>query len=156
MAIDLLGTIAARLKHDAVLCRNDKFWILQEFINSESVDPSYEKDACSVCNGTISERSLFVCQGCQRTFHVDCMEGMENEVHSRNSDCQICLCERQLLVLKTYSVSQDKDDQKKNRNQLKKSSRQDTVTKQEIVQQMLLNYLQDALSEDDTHLFVRW
>ncbi|XP_073147222.1 sister chromatid cohesion protein SCC2 isoform X2 [Henckelia pumila] len=156
MAIDLLGTIAARLKHDAVLCRNDKFWILQEFINSGSVDPSYEKDACSVCRGAISERSLFVCQGCQRTFHVDCMDGMESEVHSRNSDCQICQCERQLLVLKTYSVSQDKDDQKKNRNQSKKSSRHDTVTKQEIVQQMLFNYLQDVPSEDDTHLFARW
>ncbi|XP_073038924.1 sister chromatid cohesion protein SCC2-like isoform X1 [Primulina eburnea] len=155
MAIDLLGIIAARLKHDAVLCRDDKFWILKEFINSERVDPSYEKDACSVCKGAISERSLFVCQGCQRAFHVDCMEGMENEVHSRNSDCQICLCERQLLVLKTYCVSQDKDE-KKNRNQSKKSSRHDTVTKQEIVQQMLLNYLQDVRSEDDTHLFTRW
>ncbi|XP_073288840.1 sister chromatid cohesion protein SCC2-like isoform X1 [Primulina huaijiensis] len=156
MAIDLLGTIAARLKHDAVLCRNDKFWILQEFINSEIVDPSYEEDSCSVCKGAIGERSLFVCQGCQRRFHVDCMEGMENEVHYRNSDCQICLCERQLLVLKTYCVSQDKDDQKKNRNQSKKSSRHDTVTIQDIVQQMLLNYLQDVRSEDDTRLFARW
>ncbi|KZV25012.1 nipped-B-like protein [Dorcoceras hygrometricum] len=156
MAIDLLGTIAARLKHDAVLCRNDKFWILQDFINSESVDPCYEKDSCSVCNGPISERSIFVCQGCQRTFHVDCMEGMESEVHSRNSDCQICLCERQLLVLKTYCVSQDKDGPKKNRNQSRKSSRHDTVAKLEIIQQMLLNYLQDVGSEDDTHLFTRW
>ncbi|GFQ01435.1 nipped-b-like protein [Phtheirospermum japonicum] len=33
MAIDLLGTIAARLKHDAALCREDKFWIVQVVID---------------------------------------------------------------------------------------------------------------------------
>ncbi|KAL2552247.1 PHD finger family protein [Forsythia ovata] len=123
MAIDLLGTIAARLKHDAVLYRKEKFWIVPDLISGDSVDHDHPK----------------------------------NEVPSRNSYCQICLCEKQLLVLKRDSKSQGQDDQKKNRNHLGKSSRAaDTITKQEIMQQMLLNYLQDAGSTGDLHLFIRW
>ncbi|CAI8604853.1 unnamed protein product [Vicia faba] len=32
MAIDILGTIAARLKHDAVICSQEKFWVLQDLL----------------------------------------------------------------------------------------------------------------------------
>uniref|UniRef100_A0A2N9ILA6 Sister chromatid cohesion protein n=1 Tax=Fagus sylvatica TaxID=28930 RepID=A0A2N9ILA6_FAGSY len=44
MAIDLLGTIAARLKRDAVLCRRVKFWVLQELVNADGADHRYPKD----------------------------------------------------------------------------------------------------------------
>ncbi|KAG8384631.1 hypothetical protein BUALT_Bualt04G0138000 [Buddleja alternifolia] len=157
MAIDLLGTIAARLKHDAVLCRTEKFWIVQELMNSESVDSDCPRDACSICLDSTTGRSIFVCEGCQRQVHFGCMGGREQNVPSHNSHCLVCLCEKQLLVLKTHCESQSKDEQKKNRNHSGKSSRATAaVTKQEIIQQMLLNYLQDAGSTDDLHLFTRW
>ncbi|PIN06625.1 Sister chromatid cohesion protein SCC2/Nipped-B [Handroanthus impetiginosus] len=157
MAIELLGTIAARLKHDAVLCRKETFWIVQVLMNSDNVNPSYPRDACSICLDSKAEKSIFICQACDRPFHVDCMGGREQDVTSRNQECQVCLCEKQLLVLKTYCESQNKDGQKQNRNHSGRSSRATgTVTKQEIVQQMLLNYLQDAGSADELHLFTRW
>lgn len=157
MAIELLGTIAARLKHDAVLCRKEKFWIVQVLMDSDSVDHSYPRDDCSICWDSTTERSIFECQGCHRPFHVDCIGGREQDVPSRSFDCQVCLCEKQLLVLKTHCESQNKDDQKQNRGHSRKSSRaRGTVTKQEIIQQMLLNYLQDAGSADELHLFTRW
>ncbi|KAL9157838.1 hypothetical protein ABFS82_08G029700 [Erythranthe guttata] len=155
MAIDLLGTIAARLKHDAILCRKEKFWIVQVLMNSESSDPSYARDVCSICLDSTTEGSIYVCQGCNRPFHVDCMGGREQDAPSGNFECQICLCDKQLLVLKTYCESQNKDDQKQNRSRSGKSSRA-TATKQEITQQMLLNYLQDSSSADELHLFTRW
>ncbi|XP_011098733.1 nipped-B-like protein isoform X2 [Sesamum indicum] len=157
MAIDLLGTIAARLKHDAVICRKENFWIVQELMNSGTIDPSYLKDVCSICYDSTMERSIFVCEGCHRSFHVDCMGGTEQDAPSREFVCQVCLCEKQLLVLKTYCESQNKDEHKQNRNRSGKSSRATvSVTKQEIIQQMLLNYLQDAGSADELHLFTRW
>ncbi|KAL3844611.1 hypothetical protein ACJIZ3_002014 [Penstemon smallii] len=157
MSIELLGTIAARLKHDAAICRKEKFWIVRELMNSSSVDLSYPRDACSVCLDSLTERSIFECQDCHRIFHIDCMGGTEQDVSSHNSSCQICKCEKQLIVLQTYSESRNKDDQKKHRNHSGKSSRSTGfVTKQEIIQQMLLNYLQDAGSADELHLFTRW
>lgn len=157
MAIDLLGTIAARLKHDAVLCSRDRFWILQELVGGDSVDQTHPKDVCSVCMDGRVERALFVCQGCHRFFHADCMGVREHEVPSRGWYCQFCLCKKQLLVLQSYCKSQCKDDEKRNRARSDKNSEaSDPITKVEIVQQMLLNYLHDAGSSDDVHLFVRW
>ncbi|KAK6117427.1 hypothetical protein DH2020_048836 [Rehmannia glutinosa] len=151
MAIDLLGTIAARLKHDAVLCRKEKFWIVQVLMNSDSVGPSYPRDVCSICLDSTAERSVCVCQGCDKQFHVDCLKGSVQD--APELDCDICLCEKQLLVLKTYCESQNKDDQKQSRSDSRKSSRATCrITKQEIVQQMLLNYLQDTGSADELHL----
>ncbi|VVA10947.1 PREDICTED: nipped-B [Prunus dulcis] len=48
-AIDLLGTIAARLKRDSALCSKDKFWILQELVSVDGDDQTDPKNACSVC-----------------------------------------------------------------------------------------------------------
>lgn len=153
MAIDLLGTIAARLKHDALLCRRETFWIVQQLMSEDDVDHSYPKDACSVCLDARTEKSVVVCQGCQRLFHVDCMGVREHEVPTRSWHCQFCLCKKQLIVLQSYCKSQGKDDGEKNRSS---SEASDPPTKMEIVQQMLLNYLQDAGSADDVHLFTRW
>lgn len=157
MAIDLLGTIAARLKHDALLRRRDKFWITEELLDQDSNDQGYPKDACSICSGRSAEKATFVCQECERLFHADCVGVREHEVSNRGWDCQLCHSKKQLLVLQSYCNSHYKDNQIKNKRRLKNDSDvSDSVTNVEVVQQMLLNYLQDAGSADDIHLFVRW
>ncbi|KAJ7974325.1 Sister chromatid cohesion protein [Quillaja saponaria] len=157
MAIDLLGTVAARLKRDAVACSRDKFWILQELISEDSDDRSYPKDACSICLGGRVEKSFFICQGCQRLFHADCAGIREHEVSNRGWYCQICICKNQLLVLQSYCKSQCKDDLTKNHSQSENEFQaSDQITMAEIIQQLLLNYLQDVASADDVHIFVRW
>ena len=157
MAIDLLGTIAARLKRDAVLCRRDKFWVLQELVNADgAADCRYPKDACSICLDGRVEKLFFVCQSCQRSFHADCIGVRGHEVPNRSWQCQFCLCRKQLLVLQSYCKSQFKDDGKKNQSQSEKNPEaSDPITNAEIIQQLLLNYLEDVGS-DDVHLFVRW
>ncbi|KAL6961216.1 Sister chromatid cohesion protein 2 [Sarracenia purpurea var. burkii] len=154
MAIDLLGTIAARLKHDSVLYRKENFWIVQELNSRDNVEHSYPSDACSVCMDGKIEKSLFLCQGCQRLFHADCMGVSEHEVPTRGWYCQICQCKKQLLVLQSYCKSHCKDDGTKKSK--KSSEHMDSIATLDIVQQMLLNYLQDDGSADDVHLFTRW
>lgn len=149
MTIELLGTVAARLKQDAVLCRRENFWIVKEFMNDD-MSQSYPKDACSVCLGAKTGKSLVVCQGCQRLFHVECMGVREDEISIRSWDCQFCVCREQLLALQSYCKSQCKNDGKRNTKAF------EPPTKMEIVQQMLLNYLPDAGSSVDMHLITRW
>ncbi|KAF5735591.1 nipped-B-like protein isoform X3 [Tripterygium wilfordii] len=156
MAIDLLGTVAARLKHDFVLCRKDKFWILQELASGDGVEQSYPKDACSVCLDGRFDKPLLRCKGCQRMFHMDCMGVREHEVPIRSWHCQICLCRKQLLVLQSYCKSQCKNDEKQHTRSKNNSEASDAVTNVEILQQMLMNYLQEAGYVDDMNLFVRW
>lgn len=149
MTIELLGTVAARLKQDAVLCRRENFWIVKEFMNDD-MSQSYPKDSCSVCLGAKTGKSLVVCQGCQRLFHVECTGVREDEISLRSWDCQFCACKEQLLALQLYCKSQCKNDGKKSTKAF------GPLTKMEIVQQMLLNYLQDAGSSVDMHLITRW
>ncbi|CAK9324104.1 unnamed protein product [Citrullus colocynthis] len=158
MAIDFLGMIAARLKRDAVICATDKFWILQELGNNEDVaDQSYPQDVCSICLDGRVGKYILVCQGCQRLFHVDCMGGRENEVPNRGWYCQICHSRKQLLVLQSYCKSQCKNDGEKRKDRSDKGSKASwLVSNIEIVQQLLLNFLQEVGSADDLHLFVRW
>ncbi|KAE8724835.1 Pearli, putative isoform 2 [Hibiscus syriacus] len=154
MAIDLLGTIATRLKHDALIIRKEKFWISEELLSGDSIDHSCPKGVCSICLDRKVEKVLYRCQGCQRFFHADCMGVSEQEVPNHSWYCQFCMCKKQLLVLQSYCESQYKDDEKSKLGHSDKSS--DRIMKAEIVQQMLLNHLQDAASADDVHLFVRW
>ncbi|KHG26754.1 Nipped-B-like protein [Gossypium arboreum] len=156
MAIDLLGTIAARLKHDALLNRKDKFWISEELLSGDDTDRSYPKGACSICFDGKEEKVLYRCQGCQRFFHSDCMGVREQEGPNRSWYCQFCMCKKQLLVLQSYCESQYKDNEKPKRGRSESSKSSDPITKVEIVQQMLLNHLQDTASADDVHPFVRW
>lgn len=157
MAIDILGTIAARLKRDAVICSRDKFWILQELSSKDGTEESYPKDSCSICLEGRVERLFLICQDCQRMFHADCMGLKEHEVSNSGWHCQICLCRKQLLVLQSYCNSQCNDDGKKDKSRAEKKSESTfPVTEVDIIQQLLLNYLQEASSADDVHLFVRW
>ncbi|GFY86985.1 PHD finger family protein [Actinidia rufa] len=157
MAIDLLGTIAARLKHDSVNCRRENFWIVQEYTSGDNGERGYPNDACAVCGDGKIEKALFLCQGCQRLFHADCMGVREHEVPTRGWYCQFCQCGKQLLVLRSYCKSHCKDDGKKNDSLAENSSEStESIARLEIVQQMLLNYLQEGGSADDVHLFSRW
>ncbi|KAL8106803.1 hypothetical protein AgCh_023541 [Apium graveolens] len=57
--IDGPGTVAAGLKQDAVLYRRENFWIVKEFMNDD-MSQSYPKDACFVCLGAKTGKSLVV------------------------------------------------------------------------------------------------
>ncbi|KAK7271858.1 hypothetical protein RJT34_28101 [Clitoria ternatea] len=151
MAIDILGTIAARLKRDAVICSREKFWILQDLLSQDGATQHNPEDTCCVCLRGRRD-NLIICHGCQRLFHADCLGIKEHEVSSRNWFCQTCICHKQLLVLQSYCNSQHKDNVKKNRS----LSNNSEIAKHEIVQQLLLNYLQDVTSADDLHLFICW
>lgn len=152
MAIDVLGTIAARLKRDAVICSREKFWVLQDLLSKDAAAQNYPKDTCCVCLDGRAE-SLFPCSACSRLFHAECLDIEENEVLNQNWYCHMCICSKQLLVLQSYCNSQRKNDVKKNRKVSKDDS---TFSNLEIVQQLLLNYLQDVTSADDLHLFIGW
>ncbi|KAH7847892.1 hypothetical protein Vadar_031376 [Vaccinium darrowii] len=157
MAIDLLGTIAARLKHDSVLCRTEKFWIVEELNNIDNGECSYANDACALCRNEKIEKPLFLCQGCQRLFHADCMGVREHEVPTRGWFCQFCQCQKQLTVLQSYCKTHCKDDGLNNSSPSEKSSENaNSVASVEVFQQLLLNYLQDGGSAEDVHLFTRW
>ncbi|XP_050226954.1 sister chromatid cohesion protein SCC2 isoform X2 [Mercurialis annua] len=156
MAIDLLGTVAARLKQDSVISKN-RFWLLQDLASGDVADQSYPNDACCICLDGKVEKTLHMCQGCYRLFHADCMGVREHEAPNRSWQCQICVCKKQLLVLQSYSNSRCNDEGKKNSNRSEKKSKAcNPITKVEIVQQLLLSYLQDTVSSDDVHLFIRW
>lgn len=152
MAIELLGTIAARLKHDAVLCSENKFWMLLESDSETKVDEVGTKE-CAACLGKWAG-NLLVCQLCQRRFHADCLGLKERDIPSRNWHCPFCVCKRQLLVLQSYCKMEPKSSGKLESEE--DIENPNIITKTEIVQQMLLNYLQDAGSADDAHTFICW
>ncbi|KAI3713140.1 hypothetical protein L1987_71712 [Smallanthus sonchifolius] len=154
-AIDILGTVAARLKREAVLCKKEKFWIVQELLGGDDIGNSHPDDACSVCLDSKIEKPLVQCEGCERLFHVDCLGIREHEVSGSNWLCQICLCRKQLLLLHSYCKAQGRDEGN-HTHKKSKSTKTADITKLEIVQQMLLNYLQDSGSVEDVNIFTRW
>ncbi|KAL4184364.1 hypothetical protein AMTRI_Chr10g225240 [Amborella trichopoda] len=156
MAIDLLGMVAARLKRDAVLCRQDKFWILQELVDGQSEVPNIPNDVCSVCLDGKGGSSLIVCQGCNRCFHGDCLGITGADTPTRAWLCQLCLCRRQLVFLQSYCKSQSEIDGSKSRGTGTTADSLPAIVGVDILQQILLNYLPEAGSADDMHLFARW
>ncbi|KAL0728050.1 hypothetical protein Bca4012_024143 [Brassica carinata] len=149
MAIDLLGIIATRLKQDAVLCSEDRFWTLLESDSEGRVDQVSTKD-CALCLGRRAG-NLLVCQICPRRFHAGCLGLKELDIPSRNWHCPFCICKRQLLVLQSYCKMDTKSTGK-----VESEEDPNMITQTEVVQQMLLNYLQDAGSTDDAHTFICW
>ncbi|KAJ4912098.1 PHD finger family protein [Raphanus sativus] len=149
MAIDLLGIIATRLKQDAVLCSEDRFWTLLESDSEGRVDQVGTKD-CALCLGK-SSGNLLVCQICPRRFHAGCLGLKELDIPSRNWHCPFCICKRQLLVLQSYCKTDTKST-----GMVESEEDPNMITQTEVVQQMLLNYLQDAGSADDAHTFICW
>ena len=148
MAIDLLGIIATRLKQDAVLCSEDRFWTLLESESEGRVDQVGTKD-CALCLGKRAG-NLLICQICPRRFHAGCLGLKEVDIPSRNWHCPFCVCKRQLLVLQSYCKTDTKS------GKVESEEDPNMITQTEVVQQMLLNYLQDAGSADDAHTFICW
>ncbi|KAL0681088.1 hypothetical protein Bca4012_047935 [Brassica carinata] len=148
MAIDLLGIIATRLKQDAVLCSEDRFWTLLESESEGRVDQVGTKD-CALCLGKRAG-NLLVCQICPRRFHAGCLGLKEVDIPSRNWHCPFCICKRQLLVLQSYCKADTKS------GKVESEEDPNMITQTEVAQQMLLNYLQDAGSADDAHTFICW
>ncbi|KAI3862710.1 hypothetical protein MKX03_002002 [Papaver bracteatum] len=157
LAIDLLGTIAARLKRDAVFCSRESFWILHKMADEDNADQSYPRDVCSICLDGRSRKVVFVCQDCQRLFHTDCMGVIECNAHSQGWCCHFCLGKQQLIGLQSYLKSIHNDDVKRSLFKTEGAPEAlELISQMEIVQQLLLNYLQGAGSTDDAHLYTRW
>lgn len=154
LAIDILGTIAARLKRDAVSSQ-DKFWVLRYLLSEDDDNDSYAEDMCYVCMGGRGG-NLLICSVCRKLFHPDCLGVKEHEMSNRSWSCQICTCRKQLLVLQSFCKSQYKDSVNKKKLSKDDSASSGQVAKVEIVQQLLLNYLQDMAFTDDLHLFICW
>ncbi|XP_068654009.1 sister chromatid cohesion protein SCC2 isoform X2 [Aristolochia californica] len=155
MAVDLLGTIAARLKHDAVSCNRNKFWILQELKHENPDHPTDQcKAVCFICFNAGNQKQLIICKDCERRFHADCLGVISQDDMSHSWLCHFCLCKRQLEVLGTYCKSLSNGGNK----EIQESNLEtpDSISRLEIIQQLLLNFLQEAGSSDDVHLFARW
>ncbi|KAI3848993.1 hypothetical protein MKW92_038979, partial [Papaver armeniacum] len=157
LAIDLLGTIAARLKRDSVFCSRESFWILHKLGGEDDADRSYPRDVCSICLDGRSRKTVFLCQDCQRMFHTDCMGVTERDAPSRGWCCHFCLGKKQLTGLQSHLKSIHNDDVKRNLfNTEGAPEASELISQTEIVQQLLLNYMQGAGSTDDAHFYARW
>ncbi|ONM51055.1 PHD finger family protein [Zea mays] len=154
-AIDLLGGIASRLKHDSVICSEEKLWILQDLTDAGSDGSKILKNKCCVCLG--GRGINIACNECGRCFHSDCMGAASQDNLERDSVCPLCFCKQQLNVLQTYCQSQIKENGKKTAaSTSKKSAKPAEVPAVDIIQQILLSYLQESGPQDDGNLFTRW
>ncbi|KAK3124182.1 hypothetical protein QOZ80_7BG0583020 [Eleusine coracana subsp. coracana] len=153
-AIDLLGGIASRLKRDSAICSREKLWILQDLTDSGSDSSKISKNKCCVC---LSGKGVDIaCDVCGRCFHSDCMGSGNQDNLQHGSVCPLCFCKQQLSVLQSYCQLQIKENGKRTASASKKSVTPDDVPALEIVQQILLSYLQEAGPQDDGNLFTRW
>ncbi|KAH0434471.1 hypothetical protein IEQ34_026829 [Dendrobium chrysotoxum] len=143
MAVDVLGAIAARLKRDSAVCRREKLWILQELAEGEAEACNKGKDLCCIC---FSGKGVNIdCQVCHRWFHEDCLGASGQEKLVRDWSCHVCLCKNQLSILQSYCKSQSKESIKSTRGTAKNASKEsESIKKSEILQQILLNYLEET------------
>ncbi|GJN24260.1 hypothetical protein PR202_gb11991 [Eleusine coracana subsp. coracana] len=86
----------------------------------------------------------------------DCMGSGNQDNLQHGSVCPLCFCKQQLSVLQSYCQLQIKENGKRTASASKKSVTPDDVPALEIVQQILLSYLQEAGPQDDGNLFTRW
>uniref|UniRef100_A0A7N0VN42 Sister chromatid cohesion protein n=1 Tax=Kalanchoe fedtschenkoi TaxID=63787 RepID=A0A7N0VN42_KALFE len=156
MAIDLLGPVAARLKNDAVVYKKDQSWIKEELAEGDIPGHNYQTGTCSACVIGRTDQLLLDCQSCNRLFHPDCIGVKEYEISSRRWDCPVCVCRKQLLTLQSFCKSKCKDENIVDHKLTDGSEVPTSVTQVEVIQQVLLDYLQDAGLSEDMHVFARW
>lgn len=156
MAIDVLGAIAARLKRDSAICRREKFWILQELAEGEAEECNKVKDLCRVCFS--GKGANIDCEVCHSWFHEDCLGVSGQEKLVRDWSCHVCLCKMQLSDLQSYcKPHQSKENIKSAKGAAKNASKESQlITKFEILQQILLNYLEETGQQDDANMLTRW
>lgn len=161
-AIELLGHIAARLKQDAIACSKDTLWVFQEIQSSQVASGTIKetKETCIVCGGGKGSKLLVPCDSCHRQFHGDCVGVTGHEFISRGWLCHSCLCKRQLNSLETFLKEKAADGKLryKNKGVIQSRSPDDISvpkTGDAILQQMLLNYLDEAAVSDSTVVYAR-
>ncbi|KAF3779134.1 Nipped-B-like protein b [Nymphaea thermarum] len=154
MAIDLLGTVAARLKHDAAILRGDKFWVLEELHGEPNGD--IPKEVCCVCFGGRGGTEVITCHGCQRCFHNECVGLIGKDTVSRSWFCSLCLSRNQLKYLHSYWRSKCKSEEIKNHSAGDDREESLTITGLDVVRQTLLNCLQASDSMENFNLIIRW
>eukprot|EP00250_Pteridium_aquilinum_P012903 c21018_g1_i1 orf=256-5733(+) len=158
-AIELLGHIAARLKQDAIACSKDTLWVFQER-QGPQVESGTVKETCVVCGSGKGSKLIIPCDSCHRQFHGDCIGVTGNDFLSRGWLCHCCLCKRQLTSLET-SLKEKAADGKlkcKIKGVTESRSPDDIVvpkTGDAILQQMLLNYLDEAAVSDSMSAYAR-
>ncbi|XP_057824377.2 sister chromatid cohesion protein SCC2 isoform X1 [Cryptomeria japonica] len=156
MAIDLLGQIAARLKHDAVACSNEKFWILQELVEDKSEVSGMQKQKCAICLEGKAAKFMIHCDGCKRSFHGECIGVTGLDMLGRGWLCHCCLCRKQLSMLSSNSKGAVKNKEGNPKNSTRQTAEvSPQISGFDVLQQILLNYLQEAGSTDDTSTFAR-
>jgi cohesin loading factor subunit SCC2 len=155
MAIDLLGQIAARLKHDAVVCSNDKLWILQELHDDKSEGFGLPKEKCAVCLEGKGAKFTICCDGCKRSFHGDCIGVTGQDILGRGCLCHCCLCRKQLSFLGANLKIHVENRESNLKNNAKQTTEVSPRTGVDVIQQILINYLQEVGSVNDTSTFAR-
>ena len=151
-AIELLGQIAARLKHDAIACSMDTLGVFLE-TQSPDKDKILPKETCVVCGGRKGSKLTVSCDSCFRWFHADCVGVTGHDLIGRGWLCQYCYCKKQLVLLET-SLKEKAADGKltyKSKGVIQSRNPDDiTVPKtgDVILQQMLLNYLNESSGSD--------
>ncbi|KAJ7532193.1 hypothetical protein O6H91_14G075900 [Diphasiastrum complanatum] len=163
-ATDLLGQIAAHLKQDALLNSRDTLWILHELRDS-STDPkgkssSSFKEQCTICGSLKGSKIMIPCDVCHRWFHGDCIGVSGHDLLGRGWLCHCCLCHKQLSSLN--SDLKTADNKRKSTDSLvntktEKGSEDNAYLKEgvAVLQQILLNYLQEAVMSDITATYAR-
>lgn len=155
MAIDLLGQIAARLKHDAVVCSNDKLWILQELHDDKSEGFGLQKEKCAICLEGKGVKFMICCDGCKRSFHGDCIGATEQDILGRGSLCHCCLCRKQLSFLGANLKMHIENRESNSKSNAKQTAEVSPRAGVDVIQQILINYLQEVGSVNDTCSFAR-
>eukprot|EP01018_Ginkgo_biloba_P004991 Gb_41687 [translate_table: standard] len=153
IAIDLLGQIAARLKHDSVVCGNDRLWILQELQDEQLEDDGPLEEMCVVCFEGRGAKFMVICDGCQRWFHGDCIGVTGHDLISRGWICHCCLCRRQLVSLVShFRVQGEKTGESCSSNLITRGTTEVSfpISGVDVVQQILLNHLQEVGLTDTT------
>ncbi|KAH7414591.1 hypothetical protein KP509_14G000800 [Ceratopteris richardii] len=158
-AIELLGHIAARLKQDSTACNKETLWVFQE-VQSSQVESEPVKDTCIVCGVGKGSKLLIPCDSCRKQFHGDCVGITGNDFLSRGWICHSCICKRQLTALEVLLKQKAADGKLryKVKGVIEPIPPEKIVVPKEgmvILQQMLLNYLDEAASSDNLTLYAR-
>ncbi|GBG74809.1 hypothetical protein CBR_g19320 [Chara braunii] len=110
MAIDHLGSVAARLKADAAVSSNDTLWVLRDLCEEEDrnaecgekerpLKQRQSRSLCAVCSKPFGGKFSIECRGCRTIFHGNCVGIGEHDHVGKEWSCYPCLCEKQLASL---------------------------------------------------------
>eukprot|EP00897_Mesotaenium_endlicherianum_P005542 jgi/Mesen1/5015/ME000025S04414 len=164
MAIDLLGLIAVHLKADSLASNGDKCWLIKDVsIKTEdggelhALSQERARQECSVCGTSCTSSSTLSCKRCERLFHNECVGVSDHEIATRGWLCQLCHCKGQLAALMQSAEGErppvdNRSSEAEGRKSEDVAERlniiESKVEAAHIAQQLLLNYLAAAVTED--------